>query len=81
MASEDARGHLRERKAGDRAAHVPARVAVLQSPRKDQVERRPRDHAELAEAGHGIRERPLRDAGAHAALNDLRQHQHGAFPA
>ena len=69
---EDAPRHLRERERGDRAAHVTARVAVLEPARQDHVERRSRHDSELAEARNGIRERPVRDARAHAALDDLR---------
>jgi hypothetical protein len=54
------------------SAHVPAGVAVLQSPDKNLIQRRPGNNSEMAEPGHCLRKLPTGYARAHAALNDCR---------
>jgi len=52
--------------------HVAARIAVLQPPGEDLVQRRTGNHTELPEPRHRPRQPPIRYSGSHAALNDNR---------
>jgi hypothetical protein len=74
---QDTRRHRGERKGRERTAHRAVRVAVLQPAREEDVQGRPRDDSQLADAGHRVREDPVRDPDTHPALDDLRQLHHG----
>ena len=54
------------------APHVPARIAVLQPPRENLIERRSRNHAQLSQTRDRLRQPPIGDARTHAALNNYR---------
>src|SRR5581483_6405637 len=58
------------------AAHVAARIAVLQAPGKNQVQSRSGNHAQLAKPGNGPCQPPIGDGCAHPALNDCRKIAH-----
>jgi len=55
------------------APHVATHVAILKPPGDHDIQRRPRDHAELAGSGHRLSEPPRRDGHAHASLDNDRQ--------
>src|SRR5579859_1705208 len=61
---------FRNRKMFQPAAHVPARVAVLQPPDQNLVQRRAGNNSELPLLRNGSRQPPARYADAHSALND-----------
>src|ERR1017187_1650799 len=62
--------HFRDWKVIDTAAQVATGIAVLQTPGKNQIQRRSGNDSELAELGNCLREPPTGNAGAHSALND-----------
>ncbi len=55
---QDTLRHLRIREAPQRAAEMPIRIALLQTPRDDEIEGRPRYDAQLAVVGDRIGELP-----------------------
>src|SRR5579872_416586 len=55
------------------AAHVAAGIAILQAPGKNQIQGRPRNHAQLAKPRYRSRQPPIRNGCAHPALNDRRK--------
>ena len=59
-------------------AHAATGIAVLQTPGEDCVQGNAGDDAELPGSGDGPSQAPVRDAGAHAALNDRRKIAHPA---
>ena len=66
----DVFGELRHGEVIERAAHVAARIALLQAARQHLVEGRAADHAELTFERHRPRQPPVRDPDTHAALDD-----------
>ena len=62
--------HRRKRKRTQTAMHVSARIAILQSSRKNLVEGGSGDNAKLSQTRDSLRQPPIRHACAHAALND-----------
>lgn len=52
------------------AAHVPAGIAVLQSPGQDLIQSRTGNDSELAELGYCARESPTGYTCSHATLDD-----------
>ena len=62
--------HCRKRKRAQPAMHVPTRIAILQSSRKNLIEGCTGYNAKLSKTRDGIRQAPIRHACAHAALND-----------
>jgi len=67
----DAPGHLRKGEGINSPFHVSAFVSVGKAAHKQLIERRAGNHSELAEFGHRIGKTPVRDAHAHAALDDF----------
>ena len=61
------------------AAHVPARIAVLQPPGEDLIQGRSRNHSQMAESGDGLRQPPIGNARSHAALDDRGMSAHDSF--
>lgn len=74
---QHARGDAGNREDLERAAHVPARVAVFETPREEYIQAGPRHDAELTRARHCPRQLPAGNSDTHAALNDERQRSHG----
>ena len=70
VGGEDPLGDAGHREGGQRAPDVPTGVAVLEPAGADDVERRARDHPELADRGDGARQRPPGDGHPHPALDD-----------
>ena len=66
----DAFGHVRKREVIQRAAKVPARIAILQAASQNQIQRCAGDHAQLTEFRHRLRQKPPGNARAHAALDN-----------
>ena len=66
----DALRHCREGKRIQSAAHVAARIAILQPPRQDRVQRRAGDQPKLAETRNSLRQPPIRYARAHSTLDN-----------
>lgn len=67
---------FRQRRHGElphRAPQVPTRIAVLKTPGKNQIDRRPRHHAHLAVTRNRPGQPPPGHTGAHPALNDAGQ--------
>jgi hypothetical protein len=56
--------------------HVPALISIGKPAYKQLVKSRAGDHAELAQLGHRIGQTPVRDAHAHAALDDFGKLHH-----
>ena len=69
---QDVAGDAGEGKLLQRAADMAFRVAILQAARQDFIQGGSGDDAQLAQPGYGAGQPPVRNAGAHAALNDLR---------
>src|SRR5262249_34919352 len=57
-------------------AHVAARIAVLQSPGKYQVQGCSRNRSKLSQAGYRPRQLPIGDGRSHSALNYRRKMVH-----
>ena len=76
---EDTRGDLGDREGRQRRARITTGIPVLQPAREHSVKRRTRHDPELADGGHGPRERPGRDGHAHTAL-DKRGQRNGVVP-
>ena len=55
---------------------MAAGVAIGEAADKERIERCAGDNAELTEFGDGIGQTPVRDAHAHAALNDFGKLHH-----
>ncbi len=76
----DAAGDLWKWEGVESTAHgaiqISAHVSVSEAADEDLVERGPGDYAELSEFGDGLRQPPVGDARAHAALNNLREPGH-----
>src|SRR6266496_5242973 len=62
--------HFRDWKAVETAAHVAARITILQASGKNQIECGSRNYSELPELGNCLRKPPTGNAGTHSALND-----------
>jgi len=67
---EDPAGHLGPGEGRQGSAHVAARVTTLQAAGQQDVQRGPRDNAELAGHGHGTSEPPVRHRDTHPSLDD-----------
>jgi hypothetical protein len=52
------------------AAHMAARIAILEPPGKYLIQGRSGNHTELAKLRNCLRELPVGNAYSHAALND-----------
>ena len=64
--------HAGNGKPRQRPAHIPVRIALLQSSCENHIQRRSRDTSELAQLGDSPGQTPVGDAGPHAALDDDR---------
>ncbi len=53
-----------------RAPDVSAKVTILEAPDEDRIKRGARHDAELAAKRYGARQHPVRDPGAHTALDN-----------
>jgi hypothetical protein len=51
---------------------VPTGIAILQAPRKDLIQRRPRYQAKLTETRHSLGQPPIRYTRTHSTLNYYR---------
>jgi hypothetical protein len=58
VTAHDTRGDLRDREGSHRRARMTTGIAVLQPPGEDNIKRRTRHNAELADCGHGPGKRP-----------------------
>ena len=76
IAIQNALSHVGNGKSLQRTAHVSARVSQLKPASQDDVEGGSRHDSQLPTACHGIGQTPIRDAGAHAPLDDLWQWIH-----
>ena len=71
MVCENSGRDLRKGEVRQSPSKLSARIAELEAPGQNDGQCRPGHHTELAQAGHGARQRPARHRNAHPALNDL----------
>jgi hypothetical protein len=76
MLFQNAFGHRGEGKHRQAAAHVATRIAVLQTTRKNRIQRSAGYNPELPGKRDSLRQPPIRNACAHAALNQYRMMAH-----
>jgi hypothetical protein len=81
MSIQHALGHLRKREERQSAAHMAARIAILQAARKNRVECCAGNNAKLPGEGHSPRQPPIGDACAHSTLDQYRMLSHSAIVA